>query len=396
MMAGRLACMVLMGLMISACKDNRSPAPSSPITVSHCRSVDVEDTQGRTVTGIEDMEIDHASGRIYLAAYDRRTALMNTPPADIFPGGVLMLEMADLSNQPNRLIAHPLPLPDNSPIRPHGLDLTIGEDGTRRLYTIDRFPHDMGQNPRLLALTLTENGQRIDLARPMENAQPLCNANNMVGLGEGLYVSNDRASCGAVGRAVENILGLARGTVFFQHKSASYPVSEGLYFTNGLEILDGHAPTHSERASSPLSGPILLVAETRRKSIRAFSIMDAKSGQLGPVQADIYLEAAPDNITLSADGAAYIAAIPDLSDYALFKSRFGRNRTPDGQVYRLWRDPENGSFSWAKILDLKGDILPGTTVAAQSGPYLILGSAFAPGLALCHIDQDATTQEQAQ
>lgn len=254
-------------------------------------------------------------------------------------------------------------------VRPHGLELLIEADGARWVYAIDRF----GGGAQILMLALSGDGFSTRRQTPPRGDPALCNPNNIAAIDhDQLYVSNDRASCGTLGRMIENTLGLERSFIGYLQEGAYITVAEKLFYANGIEI--------DARDDGRLD---LAVAETRRGSISFYPVESPATGRLGPRGQRVFIGAGPDNLTEGPDGAIYAAAIPHLFHYALFKAFGPRIARPDGDIARLWRDPETGAVQWARLARLSGNVLPGATVAAQIGRRLLAGSAYGEGIAIC-------------
>lgn len=358
--------------------DTAAPAP---LRLGTCQALTVLDQAGRSLVGVEDIAIDPERGLAYLAAYDRRQPLdLSADETDDFLGGIYALALTALDQLGDAPLTTHNILPaglSGAPTRPHGVELLIEADGSRWLFTIDRF----GGDAKILALALADDGLNSQRAHAPASNDHICNPNNIAAIHqEGLYVSNDRAACGTMGVMMENVLGLKRSFVGYFHDDAFRVAVDDLFFANGLEIDDLGAGRQD-----------LAVAETRAGQIRFYPIIDRASGTLGPMRARIPVGAGPDNLAEGQDGALYAAAIPNLFRYALFRAFGAWAARPDSDIIRLWRSSADGQIHWARLGRVSGKTFPGATVAAQMGSHLLLGSAYGEGIGLCRMHDAAAS-----
>ncbi len=374
---------ILMGLvaLLYGCSEEGLqpiPGPSpSPVAIASCHHVTIRDEHGHSVVGIEDMAIDHEAGRVYLSAYDRRQSLDGPKRADRFTGGILRFPLSLLYSDTREINAHTiLAGSDDSPIRPHGIELLIEPDNQRWLFVIDRSQGAGREgSTRLLTLGLYDDGENIAETVPPRTIPALCNANNIAALSpENLYVTNDRGACSAFGRIVENVAGLKNSFMgHLDHDTFQVAVS-GLFYANGLE-----------RYSLSDNRQVLVVAETRGQALRFYDFDQTNGSSVGELMAWIDLKDGPDNIMTGDDNALYIAALPNLFRYALFKTFNLRSADPGSHIYRIWPSDDQSTLHWSMIGHIPSEILPGATVAAQTGEWMLLGSAYGEGIAQCQL-----------
>jgi sugar lactone lactonase YvrE len=216
----------------------------------------------------------------------------------------------------------------------------------------------------------------LDHLRTVESER-LCRANDVAVASDGrIFASRDHGACGGLGAWLEDLLDLARSEVIELGPigadglttAAPAAVVEGLAFANGL-VVDRGTGT-------------LYVAESRGKAIKTYALasLDRERPRREADRRIALDEAGPDNLTLSANGALLAAAHPSLIGFALYRYRlFGEDRVPS-MVFSI--DLSSGEA--AAIYDEpEGDLLPGATVALRFGDALLLGAAFADGIAIC-------------
>lgn len=373
----------LIGLaaILHGCSENSSQpiaGPSrSPVTITSCHPVAIKDERGHSVVGIEDMVIDHQAARVYLSAYDRRQPHDGARRDDRFTGGILRFPLSDLDSGTREIHAHTIHAGSTaSPVRPHGIELMIAADKQRWLFVIDRSQgKDRKGRSRLLTLGLYDDGKNVAETIPPRIIPDLCNANNVTALSpENLYITNDRGACSAFGRIVENVMGLKNGYMGHLNHEAFQIVVNGLFYANGVE-----------RYSLPDDHQMLVVAETRGRALRFYDFDWTNGGHVGDQVAWIALKDGPDNITTGDDHALYVAALPNLFRYALFKTFNIRAADPGSHIYRVWTSEDGTELHWSMIGKVPSDILPGATVAAQTGEWLLVGSAYGKGIAQCQL-----------
>ncbi|WP_281301468.1 MULTISPECIES: hypothetical protein [unclassified Iodidimonas] len=386
-MGGRhTALAVMLSLLLAAC--DQPDAPPSPYGAGHCRALALHDEDGRLIVGVEDLAVDHQRGMLYLAAYNRRIALDETPAPSLYPGGLLALALDDLEQGGESLTVTSLTRAAHEAMRPHGLDLWIGQNGDgdadnkRILYSIDRAPyHDhqgrlITDRPRIIALGLDESGTTIThITHQSLHGTGLCHPNMVVALApDRLLISNDLGSCSKSGRWADQIFNRANGAVALLDAQGATELRDDLAFANGLAVAD-----HKGR-------PHLIIAETRGKNLRILDLGDARNPAPAPAPNGlpklIALAAAPDNINPGDDGAFYIAALDHLLSYALFRAFNAPLSQPDSIIYRLELTAD-GRANLSQVLRVDGKVFPGATSAVKSGSHLIMGSAFGEGLAIC-------------
>lgn len=318
-------------LSLAACS---APSGFPELDCTH-RDVQVD---GSSLVGIEDMAalID---GTLILSAYNRRDRDASpkglftlTPPRDDSPWGA------------KRVTA------EGDALIPHGISLSPDETA---LYVVDRSPE---RSPSILRFNLQDSSQNSvtkDIvvshdSWPRSLPYP-CNLNDVLAEDDGtLTFTNDRASCSWLGKAVDNVFGRANGSLWSLSSDGGISLLAG-----GLEFPNGLAQ----------SSDTIVVAQTRGQSI-----YDMESGTIQT------LTGSPDNMTKSANGEIWVAALPSLIRYALFRAGMIENAggslitrlSPTVATYNI---PEHS----------------GATTALRVAETLYISGAYTTGILTCAV-----------
>ncbi len=336
---------------------------------SDCRPVDIlDETTGRALRGIEDIAVDRRTGTLYLSANDRfavenagRSGTDGAPQ-----GGIYRLDPDTVPQAGTRALARDLTAGfkrDGNGLLPHGVDLMEDAGGGATLLVVNRHRAVSIEVFAVGAGGLDHRARVVD--------RGLCRANDVVGLAsERFVVSNDGAACGAVGRWIENIAGLARGSVVLIDRAATGASWRIRTLVAGIRVANGLALDNDRRR--------LFVASTRGESLLVYRLAGAEAIGAGAIDID----GGPDNLLWA--GAArtrlLVAVHPSLWDLALYRYRWlGRDRAPS-RVLAV--DVDRGR---SELLhdDAEGRLLSAATVAAHSRGRVFIGSVADAGLLVC-------------
>ncbi|HBK91204.1 MAG TPA: hypothetical protein DDZ68_05995 [Parvularcula sp.] len=348
-MTGRDALAVcLLAALAGGCARKVAEVPR--FALDQCARVTlVDETTGAAITGAEDLDIDRKVGRIFISAYDRRSAEAAAARRDkIMPqGGVYAIDIAALASGAASFKLRSLVDPSmiKGGLRPHGIafDPASGE-----LAFINRGYAAEGKAWRRQIDLIT-----VDPDRPLEAkaARADCAANDVTAKDGRWALTLDHGGCGWRA-ALEDITGARGGRVI---DAAGDEILSGLGFANGaVTAADG----------------TIVVAATRERTLR---VIDGEAGATL-----VKLNAAPDNLTLSDDGRIVAAVHPNLLSLgAQRKLGLGRSPSrvveiglPGGEQRLLFDDPKNALISAA-------------TVAIRTADLLVIGSVIDAGLVVC-------------
>ena len=304
--------------------------------------------------GAEDMAIDRRSGRVYIAACDRRAWWRGKPTAGHVWAYDLRAEAPTLVDL----------TPDAGPsLQPHGIGFWQADDGGQDAVYVVSHPTVTTHAIEVYDVVPGGLTHRASLTDPL-----LTSPNDVAAVGrDELYVSIDHGSNGpGLARTVEEYLRLPLGTVVHLEDGTWRTVVEGLTYPNGV-------------AASP-DGRTLYVAASTELAVHVFD-RDPATGDL--TRRDVFeAGSGVDNIVLGADGSLWIGAHPKLLTFA---AHWDDASTPSpSQVLRLV-PREGGGADVHEILVDDGSQLSGSSVAVQDGQRLLVGPVLDPGLLDCRM-----------
>lgn len=339
-------------LVLGACARKEIGPPL--FALDQCARVTLTDgASGAPVTGAEDLDIDDVTGRIFISAYDRRSAEQAAARRTrlIPQGGVYAIDRAALKRGETTFTLQPLldPASIDGGLRPHGLSF---DRDSGVLFFINRgYAADGAAWRRKIELVSFNPAIAGSLG-----AVPIgCSANDVTSYKGRILVTLDHGACGW--RAtLEDVVGSRSGQVI-DDKGAR--VLAGLGFANGV-------------VTAP--GGDLVVAETRARAIHVVAI-----GGGGPeISETIKVRGAPDNLTLSGDGRIIAAIHPRLLAIGL-QRRLGIGRSPSRVI-----DIDLATKQQRLLFDdPKAALISAATAAVYTDDLLVIGSVIDPGLVVC-------------
>ena len=356
-----------------------------------CRKIEVADdfTQD-IIIGIEDIEIHNKSGSVFLSAHDRWALedAVSAGASELPQGGLYTFALDWGKAPPERLTVEDLSIgfKSESDFRPQGLTLVKHGKGQRLFVINQRYLEDNGSwrhSPTIEVFDRAEGA--LVHSRTLEHPS-ICAPNGLAALApDTLLMTNDHGACDGVAAWIEDLLPLDHSNLV------------GLTFTEDLEaepqagrVVSGFRFANGVAVSRP-EGDLVYVADTRRDTISVFPSADLRSGTGGPVTS-LALPAGPDNLRWAPDGRLITAVHPSLLTLGLYVKRwFGVAHAPSRVVAV---SPDDGS---AEILfdDPDGELISAATAAAVHIGWLLIGSAFGPGLVVCRLPE-AAPREEAQ
>lgn len=350
---GRLLVMLATGLASAAC--SAKAVGEARYGADDCRRVALIDVAtGKSVRGAEDLTLDPARDRLYVAAYDRRGVerAVRRKEFSVPEGGVYAISLSGLVGGPDTANATPIVRAEDiaGGLRPHGISFSpeVGE-----IAFINRGYQRI--NGRWKMIPRVERiGARGEIFVGKEGTTP-CAANNLLDEPREAMISFDHEHCDWRA-SIEDAFSLRRSGVV---KEGGAPLYDGALYANGIA-----------RAAD---GKIALAA-TREKAIL---LMEERAEDLS-LSRRIPLPGGPDNLTPAADGAIIAAVHPSLLlmglhrrlGFAAAPSRIVKANPANNSVEILFDDPEGALFSAA-------------TVGAEWNGALIIGSVTDDGLLVC-------------
>lgn len=318
--------------------------------------------------GTEDLQIDHATGWVFVSTYDRR--------ADLFDRGQHRgrIEAFQLGN----LDAGIVDLTPDAPadFRPHGISLYDGPEGMR-LFVINH-PGDGAQPIEIFDVAYDGGTPTLEFAESITDPL-LISPNDLVAVGpRSFYAGNDFSTRdrGGLDYQLELFGRLNRTTLVYFDGSSASVAAHGLTYANGVNV-------------SP-DGRTLYLAETTDGTLRIYD-RDVASGALtqraGPAGL-LRLGTGLDNIDIDDDGRVWIAAHPKLFDLQPHMES-PANLSP-AQVLMI--APRDDGFG--DIVDVymgSGALASGSSVAAYHDGRMVVGVIFDPHVVICDVTNPHVT-----
>jgi len=249
--------------------------------------------------------------------------------------------------------------------KPLGIDYFEDSD-VRRLFVVNEA------NAAIEMFDVQDNGDLVHLETFAERR--LNSPNNVVAVGRrSFYVTNDvRPGRNTLLASLHFLSRTGSGEVLFTDGTVWRVVADGLRYANGIEL-----SADQKR---------LYVAETAAAALMVFD-RDTVTGSLTAIDT-IELDSAPDNISIDAEGALWVAALPK----PLAVSRFAKNADVKAPS-QIWRIREGERL--VIIYRDNGEELSASTAAAHIGGTLLIGAVHEDKFLYCQLpgqsDEASTT-----
>ncbi len=299
------------------------------------------------VAGPEDMAIDHGLGRVFVSSLDRRDAEAR--------GAIHIIDPADpLAAEGWRDMTGGAP----SAFLPLGLDY-FEADGVRRLFVVN------AANNAVEVFDVADDGALTHLNTHSERR--LTSPNNVTAVGaDRFYVTNDvKAGRDTAIGQFQFLIRAGEGEVLYFDGIAWSVAAAGLRFANGIIAAE--------------DGNDVYVAETAGRAIKVFARNPA-SGALRHVRTTS-TPAAPDNLTLGADGVLWVAGLP--KPLGLPRHAANADALAPSAVMRM----DETGVSTVYLDD--GAELSASTVAARIGDTMMIGALYENKFLLCDLPDGA-------
>lgn len=297
------------------------------------------------VVGAEDMELDRATGVLFLSSQDRRPAADGT-----YKSGAIYLALVDKPEM------SPVPLIENDDtFHPHGLSLFVDKTDRKTLAVVN---HTGTQDEvRLFDVTDTpDDAVKLTLRRTITH--PLMRSLNDVTLisHEAFYATNDHGSETEFGKFLETWLLLPRANAVYYDGNDARVVATGFNYANGI--------------NRNIDASEIYIAEATGRAIQTFR-RNLTTGELAHTHT-LTLAVGPDNLDVDSEGAIWIGAHPRLLDF-LAHAEDPKKLSPSA-VLKV--TPAGDDTKVEEIYVNNGEQLSGSSVALHAANRLIIGPVF--------------------
>jgi arylesterase/paraoxonase len=317
-----------------------------------CKRIEVDG-----LIGAEDMEFDHATATLWIAAADRRGAPSFRPHPGAFFRWRPDSEPAPLKVQLTGL---------TGPLRPHGMGLHKQPSGELRIFAVQHG--ETGESVEIFrAEQEPEGGGLREVLRHVRSVRDpaFISINDVAATGpESFYVTNDHGRPPRWGHVLEDFALLSRASLVYFDGSAARTVESGLRYANGVSV-------------DP-DGRYVLVAETTARRLSVFA-RTPDGGLQGASRTA--LDTAPDNLARDEHGRYFIGAHPSTFQFLRHARAPGRSSASQALRFRLGPDGAPTELTTVWIDD--GKAFSGSSVAAVHGRFMIVGGVFDRGVLVC-------------
>ncbi|PHS28082.1 MAG: hypothetical protein COA84_02200 [Robiginitomaculum sp.] len=302
------------------------------------------------IVGAEDIVIDHEKTLAYISSHDRRNRETRGAIWVMPLGAPQEARKMDMTGYNADLFS------------PHGIDLWVGEDGSRRLFVIE---HGDWSQSRIIIFRIEDGTLVFDHAV----TDPLIKRPNDVAAAgkDAFYTSNDLGTpYGGKGEFLEVLFRQQKGNLIYFDGQKARIAADKIGYANGVKL------SHD--------GKTLYLGAIIDQSVRLYD-RDLNTGALR-LRDEIPLYTGVDNIDVDEDGVLWVGAHPKLLTFSKH-AKDAAVRSPS-QILRI--DPKVKSIKEA-YLSL-GDPLSGASVGAHHNGTLVMGGVFDPRVLVCRLGSE--------
>lgn len=307
------------------------------------------------VVGAEDMELDRATGLVFISSQDRRFK----SPGEIKSGNVYLAAIDKPDVAPRPL------LPESAGLHPHGISLFADATGRRTLAVVN---HQLKDEEIILydVAVTPEGGATLTERRRIKD--PLMHSLNDVVLvtHEAFYATNDHGSETPLGEQLETWLLLPRANVVYYDGNAAKEAASGFNYANGI--------------NKNQDGTEIYVAEATGRTLSTFR-RDPETGVLVHTNS-LFIPLGLDNIDVDSDGHLWIGAHPHLLDFLAHASDPAKHSPSAVVKVTLAGD----ASSYEPVYVNAGEEISGSSVAVHDKGRLLIGAVFDPKYLSCTLN----------
>jgi arylesterase/paraoxonase len=338
---------VVVGIVAYGVKAKRALEPFKRVTSRGGQSCRLVEVPG--LIGAEDMQFDHETSTLWIAAADRR----GDPSFRPHDGAVFRWKL-DTDPAPVRVPVEGFP----TPLRLHGMGLLVLPSGERRLFLVQ---HGDGKESveifRLDGAVLRHVRSVID--------KSFISLNDVAPVGaESFYATNDHGRPPRFGHVLEDFGFLSNASLVYFDGSSGRFVASRLRYANGVTVDRG--------------GRYIVVAETSEHRVDVFERLPDFSVRL---VSRTEVDTSPDNLAQDETGAYLIGAHP--SSMQFLRHAKDSRRHSASEVLSLRLNPDGTPAPIQTVWLDDGSLFSGSSVAAAHGSYWVVGAVFASGILMC-------------
>lgn len=292
------------------------------------------------IPGPEDMDLDDATGLLFISSSDRWKTMKGEPSDD----GIFVVA-PDSAQQP-----HKIPTTYPGEFHPHGISF-LRDDSTSYLFVVNHNP-----SGNFIEIFQYRNDTLVHQQSIADES--MCCPNDVVAITpKTFYVTNDHGTPKGFKRTLEDYLQLPFSSLLYYDGTAFSTACDGLKYGNGVNVSNDKTK--------------LYIATTTGRSIMTFD-RDASTGKITQV-GTLKLKTGVDNIDIDADGNLWVAAHPKLLAF-VGHAKDSAKRSPS-EVLKITPGPDN-TYQVEQVLMDDGSQLSGSSIALRYRDQLFVGGVF--------------------
>jgi len=290
-------------------------------------------------SGPEDMDLDDATGTIFISSSNRWKGLNGIPAHD----GIYILR-PDSMAQPRKLATT-----YKGAFHPHGISW-LNHNNQQLLFVVNH--NETGNFVEVFRF----RNDSLFHQRSISDSDAMCCPNDVVAVSaDKFYVTNDHGTKKGFGRTLEDYLRLPFSSLLYYNGKTFSKAQGGLHYGNGVNVSNDRK--------------LLYVTTTTGQNLLTFT-MDTTSGALEQVH-KLPLKTGVDNIDVDADGNIWIAAHPKL--LAFVGHAKDSIKISPSQVLKI---SPGDSYKVEEIWMDDGTTLSGSSIALRYNNDVYVGGVF--------------------
>jgi hypothetical protein len=304
--------------------------------------------------GAEDITIDRVSKLAYISADDRRQAFLDADLSDYPNGGIWVLDLSKPDSKPVQL-----DLKMKDVFHPHGIALrfsdpdSIDKGRAIELYAVN---HKDMQTHEITVFTIQPSGQ-LKLRRRISYPQ-LISPNDIIVAGKDrFFVTNDHGNPRHTPmELIEDYLGLPLSSVSYFDGEKGQLVIKNIRYPNGLALSKDQQTLYVAQTTANL-----VSRYHRGEDMTTWSFNDS-----------VHVDSAVDNLEWDGQGRLLTGSHLRIFDFVAHME--DENNPSPSEVIRV--DVSADTMTYERLYRNSGEEISGSSVAAQLGSEMLIGSVF--------------------